>query len=195
MNCGAFNLANHRAAVDLLFVSVCLLVLLPALVAGQSFTLAWNHSCSRNVAGYRLYFGTVSGSFSTAITVVGNTNSTTITGLMAGTTYYFAAAAYNQAGQEGRLSSETSYTTPAVAAPLTLAASTAHSAAPALSPLVVAGGQLSFTVTGVAGQRCAVQQSTDLVHWVSVQTNTLPFTFVASTNATLPQCFYRTCNL
>jgi len=195
MSCGAVIFAKQRSVIDLLFISVWLLVLLPTLVAGQSLTLAWNPSNSANIAGYRLHFGTASGSYSEELTVAGNTNSATITGLAAGTTYYFAAAAFNQAGNEGRLSAETSYTLPDLAVALSLAAPVAQPPAPALSLPVRTGRQLAITVTGVTGQRCAIQMSTDLVNWVSVQTNTVPFTFTATNTAMLPQCFYRTCNL
>jgi endonuclease/exonuclease/phosphatase family metal-dependent hydrolase len=49
--------------------------------------------------------------------------------------------------------------------------------------------QLSFT--GVAGKQYVVQASTNLVHWVGIQTNTYPFT-LTQTNVSSPQArFYR----
>jgi len=38
-------------------------------------------------------------------------------------------------------------------------------------------GHFVFNIAGVTGYKYAVQGSSDLVHWISVQTNTAPFTF------------------
>ena len=52
-------------------------------------------------------------------------------------------------------------------------------AAPAiLSPAGFVNGQYSLTVLGTTNAQYVVQASTDLVNWVSVQTNTPPFTYV-----------------
>jgi len=45
-------------------------------------------------AGYRIYFGTTSGTYPQTLTV-GNVTTTNVTGLSSGTTYYFVATAYD----------------------------------------------------------------------------------------------------
>jgi hypothetical protein len=47
-----------------------------------------------------------------------------------------------------------------------------------------------FQIAGVPGANYAVQASTNLVDWLSLITNTAPFTFT-DTNGVWPQCYYR----
>jgi hypothetical protein len=47
-------------------------------------------------------------------------------------------------------------------------------------------------VAGVPGFNYAVQASTNLIDWVSLITNTSPFTFVDTNSTNSPQQFYRT---
>lgn len=49
----------------------------------------------------------------------------------------------------------------------------------------------AFDVSGVAGEPYVVQASPDLHHWVSVQTNLAPFTFVETGASQSGQQFYR----
>ena len=115
-----------------------------------------------------------------ALPILGNTNNGTVTGLVAGTTYYFAATEYEGTGTEGPFSDEVSYTVPEPAAQLSAAVSS--------------GGQFSFTVSGIIGQTYVVQASTNLLDWVSVLSNTAPFVFVDSNTADFNQRFYRAFN-
>jgi len=52
--------------------------------------------------------------------------------------------------------------------------------------------QYAFLVSGAAGDKYLVQASTDLVNWVSLQTNTAPFIFVDTNANQFSQRFYRT---
>jgi hypothetical protein len=63
---------------------------------------------------------------------------------------------------------------------------------PVLTQSAYAAGQFSFNVSGVANQQYIVQASTNLADWVSVQTNTAPFTFVDASAGQFSQRFYRT---
>jgi hypothetical protein len=63
---------------------------------------------------------------------------------------------------------------------------------PVLTQSAYATGQFSFNVSGAANQQYVVQASTNLVDWVSVQTNTAPFTFVDPDAGQFSQRFYRT---
>jgi len=61
--------------------------------AGQ-VSLAWDANTEPALGGYQLYYGQTSGNY-TANADVGHQTSYTLTGLQEGTTYYFAAKAYN----------------------------------------------------------------------------------------------------
>jgi fibronectin type 3 domain-containing protein len=74
-------------------------------------TLAWNANPEPNVAGYRLYYGTASHAY-TQVVAAGNSTTASVPNLVAGTVYYFAATAYNTAGNESLFSSEVAYAPP-----------------------------------------------------------------------------------
>ncbi len=74
-------------------------------------TLAWDASTNPIVAGYNIYYGAASGTY-TGKASTGLANSLTISNLAGGATYYFAATTYSAAGTESALSSEVSYTVP-----------------------------------------------------------------------------------
>ena len=78
---------------------------------GQA-TLAWDPASASSLAGYKVYYGTVSRNYPFAVDA-GTQTTATITGLTAGATYYFAATAYDTAGTESAFSSEVTYTVPA----------------------------------------------------------------------------------
>jgi len=64
-------------------------------------------------------------------------------------------------------------------------------AAPVMKPLGLPGGQFGFSVSGTPGSQYVVQASTNLVNWVSVQTNAVPFAFVDTNVASFRQRFFR----
>ena len=72
---------------------------------GASLTLAWDPSPDPAVAGYRVYVGTTSGSYSAAFDA-GGTLSFVFANAVSSTTYYFAVAAYTSAGLTGPMSTE-----------------------------------------------------------------------------------------
>jgi len=77
--------------------------------------LTWGGSSSTDTAGYRIYYGTMSGSYTQARGSGINTGSATrftVTGLQGGRTYYFAVTAYDSAGNESAYSAEVSKTLP-----------------------------------------------------------------------------------
>ena len=80
-------------------------------VSLQSVSLAWDASPGPNVAGYRVYYGTSSGSLSQNLDA-GPVTIATVPNLSNATTYFFAVTAYNTAGESQR-SNVVSYTTPA----------------------------------------------------------------------------------
>ena len=83
---------------------------LPAFAAG-SVTLAWDPSTDPTVTGYNVYYGGASGTYTNEI-CAGNATNVTISGLVQGATYYFAATTYAASGMESPFSSEVSYLVP-----------------------------------------------------------------------------------
>ncbi len=103
---------------------------LTASAQGQSsVTLAWNPDAGTNIAGYKIYYGVASRTY-TNTNNVGNVTNATISSLIGGTIYYFAATAVDTSGLESDYSTEVVYTNPAATAP-TLMLELAGSAAAA----------------------------------------------------------------
>ena len=76
-----------------------------------SVGLSWVSSPDPSVVGYKIYYGTASGVYTTSVGV-GNVTSYTLSGLAFGTVYYFAATSVNGSGQESAFSNEASYHQP-----------------------------------------------------------------------------------
>ena len=152
----------------------------PTVQAGPSVTLAWNRSTNAIVAGYNVYYGGASGDYTNEISA-GNATKATISGLIPGTTYYFAATAYASSGLESAFSGEVSYTVPIL---------------PGVQLRITPTRQFILTVTGPVGHTYDIQATQDFITWtvigtVTVGTNgTLNFT---DTNAAgFSKRFYRT---
>ncbi|HZL44354.1 MAG TPA: Ig-like domain-containing protein [Verrucomicrobiae bacterium] len=100
------DVARHVAGFLLFSI---LVVAQTSALATQSITLAWDPSPDPTVVGYKIYYGVVSRTYTNMVDV-GNATNVTISGLIEGTTYYFAATAYNTLGMESSFSAETTYT-------------------------------------------------------------------------------------
>ena len=84
----------------------------PVFLSAQgSVDILWQPSPDTNVIGYNLYYGTSSRGYTNEISL-GNTTSATISGLVGGVTYYFAATSYDATGDESDFSNEISYNIP-----------------------------------------------------------------------------------
>src|SRR5262249_48873477 len=79
------------------------------------------------VAGYKVYQGGTSGIYTNSINV-GNVTQATVSGMIVGRTYYFAATAYNSLGIESDYSSEIAYTVPASSPPVIMLTSPTNGA-------------------------------------------------------------------
>ena len=102
----------RRKSFLTLFLLVSILVFGSSLEASAvNVKLAWDPSPEPLVTGYRLYYGTSSGNF-TNVVDAGNRTEYTVTGLNAGTSYYFVVTAYTGAGDESTFSNMASYTVP-----------------------------------------------------------------------------------
>jgi hypothetical protein len=141
-------------------------------------TLAWSATTTNTdgtpitgLAGYNVYFGSVSGSYQQKVDV-GNVTSYMLSNLADGSTYYFATSAYNTAGQESALSKELSKTFPAKQTTYTISTtagaggaiiassnsnvSTATNGTSTMTSVTVtSGANQSFTITPNAGYKVA----------------------------------------
>ncbi|HEV2330583.1 MAG TPA: fibronectin type III domain-containing protein [Verrucomicrobiae bacterium] len=173
----------------LIIIAFATALLFGAETRGQtanSVTLAWNPSSSTGVTGYYVYYGTDTNiNDMTAVPVSANATNITINGLVSGQTYYFAAASHDA-------NFNTSDPSPVVSTASAVAATGVLSALVGLPT-----GQFGFMLTssGNASAQYIVQASTDLVHWVALQTNTGPFQFVDSNTAGFSRRFYRTVSI
>ena len=148
--------------------------------AGQSVTLAWNRSTDPIVAGYNIHYGGTSGTYTNMVNAGSATNAT-ISGLIPGTTYYFAAQTYSSLGVESLFSSEVSYTVPIPAG---------------VQLRVTPARQFVLTVTGPIGHKYDIQATQDFKTWTVIGTATVgtngSLNFTDTNAAKYSRRFYRT---
>ena len=130
---------------------------------GQSVTLTWNQSRDPTVVGYNIYYGGASGNYTNTLPA-GNVTNITVSGLVEGTTYYFAATTYNSSGVQGPFSSELSYTVLATVVGVV----TSNNVVIGPSKLLP-NGQFQLTINGgVSEQSYVLLASTNLVDWTPI---------------------------
>lgn len=83
---------------------------LRATTEGTIVYLAWDALQSAELAGYNVYYGTVSGEYIQRRGVDKNSTTMTVRGLPVGTTYYFAVRGVNGGGEETAFSQEVGIT-------------------------------------------------------------------------------------
>jgi hypothetical protein len=98
------------STAQLFFIPLLLILASLVLFAQHAYcgavTLAWDpNSPSEGIAGYRLYYGTESRSYTGMIDITNGTLKK-VSKLAKGYHYYFAVTAYNEAGQESDYSEE-----------------------------------------------------------------------------------------
>jgi hypothetical protein len=104
---------SKKLSRDLVFFSVLLVALLISVCArAEQATLAWDANTEIDLAGYKVHYGTASGSYTSSMDVQKVTTAV-VTGLTAGRTYYFVVTAYNAANNESGYSNQVSYSVPA----------------------------------------------------------------------------------
>ncbi len=168
----------RRAAFSLIFLTAACVTF--SSFATQSVTLSWNPSPSAAVTGYKIYYGTVSGSYTNVVSV-GTVTNATVSGLKEGVTYYFAATTYSSSlNLESAPSSETSYTVPTEA---TLAIQVTRDNGVATA--------VSVSATGAVPNQWALESSTDLQNWTPVLHGTNTAVNFSMPVTGLPSQFFR----
>jgi len=128
-------------------------------------TLTWDASTDQGVTGYKLYYGTASKKYTNAIDAR-NATSCLVPELQNGTTYYFAATAYNADRMESGFSNEVTYTTPA-GETSTPPPTCTYSLSSSSASFSASGGSGSVAVTAPSG--CA-WSSSNALSWITVKT-------------------------
>ncbi len=99
-----------KALTSARYVSLAVLgwaLLCTGLADAATFTLQWDPNTEPDLAGYKLHYGTSSGTYTTHIDV-GNVTTYDVAGLQDGVTYYFAVTARDTEGNESGYSNEVS---------------------------------------------------------------------------------------
>ncbi len=94
-----------RAFFLRLFFVFFSVVFVSSIVHAGEVTLAWDPNTETDLAGYRIHYGSASRNYDQAMEVGDNT-SCTVSGLVEGRTYYFAATAVNREDIESDFSNE-----------------------------------------------------------------------------------------
>lgn len=144
--------------------------------ASQSVELSWTPSASPNIVGYAIYYGGASGNYTNEISA-GNTTTVTVAGLLNGATYYFAVRSINSAGIQSAYSIQASYRVPSLV--------------PMLARPIFSSKGMSITIRGVPGYLYVIQASTNLVNWISLETNLPPLQISDTNTARYKRRFYR----
>ena len=118
--CLQFNFKSYMKPLvkrpeRILWLLSAIAMLLSSSGLGQTQTnviLAWSPSPVSSIAGYNVYSGGVSATYTNMI-ALGNVTNTLITGLNPGSTYFFSVTAVDTTGLESPYSNETSYSVPA----------------------------------------------------------------------------------
>jgi hypothetical protein len=134
-------------------------------VSNAPIQLAWNPSPDPAVAGYRLYWGTASGSYS-FVYDAGSATSAVVSNLAPGGVYFFAATDYDTNGLESDFSTEVSFTNNPATAPVV----------PQITNFVKnADGNFSINSTTAPGQSYVLLATTNFAPqatWLPIATNT-----------------------
>lgn len=157
-------------------------------VSNTPVQLAWDSNPDPTVAGYRLYWGTASQSYS-FVDDTGRATSAIVSNLVPGAVYFFAVTDYDTNGLESDFSPEVSYTNNPATAPVL----------PQITNLIkAADGNFTVNVTAAPGQSYVLLAATNVTPeatWLPIATNTadnlgsLNLVDLEATN--YPQRFYR----
>jgi hypothetical protein len=122
-----------RLRAGILFTTLTLLMLIgtASTAHAQSATLAWDASTDTTVTGYRLSYGTGTGTYTQTVDV-GNVTQFTVNGLDLALNYFFAVQAYNAAGLVSSYSNEAMLPAPVPPGTTTISSFAANTGFPLL---------------------------------------------------------------
>lgn len=88
------------------------LLCLPSPGSASSLLISWNANTEKDLNGYKVYYGTKSGTYGAPLTL-GKVTSCSLANVLPGKTYYIAVTAYDTSGNESPSSPEVSAFIPA----------------------------------------------------------------------------------
>lgn len=149
----AFRPIQRRIGGFLLAATLCLVFGGPVGTAeAATANLSWQASVTPNIAGYRVYYGATSGSYSQKYDA-GNATQCAISNLETGKAYFFVVRGYDAYGNE---SADSNQVTTAVASyAVTASAGTGGTISPAGQVTVAQGGSAAFAIAPSPGYAIA----------------------------------------
>jgi len=96
----------------ILVILSAFLTLLSGQAIAASLQVSWNANTDADLAGYKVYYGTLTGTYGPAVDVR-NVTAYQIANVQSGSTYYVAVSAYDSSGNESSRSTEVRATIPA----------------------------------------------------------------------------------
>lgn len=173
------QIISHMSHISA-YILVILFGIIPAAYAGQAI-LSWDPPTTNadgttltDLAGYKIYYGTSTGNYSTVITV-GNVTTYTVTGLTDNITYYFATTAYDTSGNESSFSNEVSKIispssdiTAPIISNVTTSSISGTSATISWSTNEVSSSQVEFGTSTSYGSSTAIDNTQVTSHTVTV---------------------------
>lgn len=103
---------TRQTVISILSASLLLVALSPVRLSASTLTLAWDSNAEADLAGYKIYYGTLSGDYDFTKDV-GEVTHYTVRGLESETRYYLVLTAYDFSGNESDFSVEVSAVTEA----------------------------------------------------------------------------------
>ena len=164
-----------------LWIAIFLFAQLATGVA-QSVTLAWDASPDPSVTGYYLSYGGVTGVYTNTISA-GASTSATVTGLVDGSTYYFAATSCDSMGIESAYSTEVVYTVPTSVTNAVLEIQIVNTNGIPDSVIITASGTIPTL--------WSLQSSADLASWTTIKQGTNEAVNVEVPIGGSPAAFFR----
>jgi hypothetical protein len=151
-------------------LAIFISLLTPGAAYPAEATLAWEPNTESDVKGYKIYYGTASRDYNLFIDV-GNTTTWTVADLNEGTTYYFAATAYNdsQPAAESTYSDEVSKTF------------CSYAISPASQSFTASGGTGTVNVTTQTGCTWTSSSGTDWLTITSMTSETVNYSVSQNT--------------
>lgn len=152
--------SRHAGRLALLALSILAIIFTyslasPGSASAAQATVAWDPETGTSVAGYKVYWGTVSRNYSWYADAATQT-SYAVPSLSQGATYYFAATAYDAAGNQSGYSNEIAYTVPSACT---------YAISPASQSIGAGGGIANTNVSAGTGCNWTTSNSTS---WITI---------------------------
>ncbi len=152
-----------KKKLTILSLTLAVAVLFPISLIAASIQVSWSANSESDLAGYKVYYGTQPGTYTTTVNA-GKVTTLTIDNLDTGRTYYIAMSAYDTSSNESEKSAEVSISIPVPDTTPPTGSITINAGAATASSRTVT---LGLTATDNAGTIAGMMISNDGVTWSS----------------------------